>query len=87
MNDFGIQTEETTIIHSDNQSTIIMIENSRFSSRTKHIDVRLHFVRECVQQGLIGLKYCPSEDNIADFLTKPLAGTKIKSLRELAALN
>lgn len=84
--DFDITPEETTTIQSDNQSTIKMIENSRFSSRTKHIDVRLHYVRDCVRQGEISLKYCCSEENIADLLTKPLAGVKTKYLRERAAL-
>lgn len=86
LNDFDIATEETITIHSDNQSTIKMIKNPRSSSRTKHIDVRLHFVRDSVGQGSIGLKYCSSEHNVADLLTKPLAGVKIKYLRELAAL-
>ena len=81
-----MNVEEPITIFSDNQLTIKLIENSKFSSRTKHIDVRLHFVRECVRVGKIMLKYCPSEDNIADLLTKPLAGVKIKYLRNLAAL-
>lgn len=86
LNDFHVNVKEPITIFSDNQSTIKLIENSKFSSRTKHIDVRLHFVRECVREGKIILKYCPSEDNIADLLTKPLAGVKMKYLRNLAAL-
>lgn len=64
-----------------------MIENSKFSSRTKHIDVRLHFVRDCVYKNIIKLSYIPSEDNIADILTKPLAGVKMKHLRTLIKIN
>ena len=64
-----------------------MVENSKFSSRTKHIDVRLHLVGECVNLGTIILNYCPSEENIADLLIKPLAGVIMKFLRNLAALN
>jgi hypothetical protein len=86
LNDFDVKVEGPISIYSDNQSTIKMVENSKFSSRTKHIDVRLHFVRECVYLGKIKLNYCPSEENVADLLTKPLAGVKMKYLRNLAAL-
>lgn len=87
LHDFDVSTDDSIVIHSDNQSTIRMVENSNFSSRTKHIDVRLHYVRECAAQGQIILKYCSTEENIADLLTKPLAGVRIKYLRELAALH
>jgi hypothetical protein len=86
LNDFNVETEKSIKIFSDNQSTIKMIENPGFSSRTKHIDVRLHFFRECVYLDKIKLIYCPTENNIADILTKPLAGVKMKYLRRLAGL-
>lgn len=86
LNDFGVRVDNPICINSDNQSTIKMIVNAKFSSRTKHIDVRLHFVREMSYLNKIILEYCPSEDNIADMLRKPLAGTKIKGLREAALL-
>ena len=41
-----------------------------YSSRTKHIDIRYHYIREAVQNKEIELKYCPSEEMIADTLTK-----------------
>lgn len=87
LHDFHVNINDPIVINSDNQSTIKMVENSKFSSRTKHIDVRLHFVRDCVSLGKIKLKYCSSEDNVADLLTKPLAGVKISQLRQLAGLN
>jgi hypothetical protein len=85
--DFNQIIESPIVIRADNQSTIKMIENPKFSSRTKHIDVRLHFVRESVSIGKFRLLYCPSEENIADLLTKPLAGVKIKFLRNLIGLH
>lgn len=87
LGDFDIKVPETLTVHSDNQSTIKMVENAKFSSRTKHIDVRLHYVRDLVYQQKINIIYCSSEDNVADLLTKPLAGIKIQHLRKLAALN
>lgn len=82
--DFGIQICDSIPIHIDSQSCMKMIENEKFSNRTKHIDVRYHFAKEEISKGLIKLIYEPTETNIADMLTKPLAGTKIKFLRELA---
>ena len=84
--DLEINVPLPITIHSDNQSTIKLIENSKFSARTKHIDVRLHFVRDCVSNGIIKLQFCPTEENVADLLTKPLAGVKMKNLRNLAEL-
>jgi Reverse transcriptase (RNA-dependent DNA polymerase)/gag-polypeptide of LTR copia-type len=62
----------------DSQSCIKMVTNEKFSNRTKHIAVRFQFAKD------IELKYVSTENNIADMLTKPLAGSKIKTLRELA---
>lgn len=86
LNDFHVSANNPITVNSDNQSTIKLIENEKFSSRTKHIDVRLHAVRECVYEGKIAINYCPTEDNVADLLTKPLAGTRIQHLRKLAQL-
>jgi hypothetical protein len=85
--DFNENIKNPIVIRADNQSMIKMIENPKFSSRTKHIDVRLHFVRECVSVGKFKIIFCPSEENIADLLTKPLAGVKMKFLRNLAGLH
>jgi hypothetical protein len=41
----------------------------------KHIDIRFHFIRDCVQKGLIDVMYIPGADNVSDLLTKPLART------------
>jgi hypothetical protein len=70
----------------DSQSCIKMVTNEKFSNRTKHIAVRFQFAKDHVHKNDIELKYVSTEDNIADMLTKPLAGSKIKTLRELALL-
>ena len=84
LKDFNINITSSIPIHIDSQSCIKMIENEKFSNQTKHIDVRYHFAREEIINGSIKLVYEPTNSNIADMLTKPLAGTKIKNLRELA---
>ncbi len=66
----------------DNQSAICMATNPVFHGRTKHVELKYHFVREQVTQGHIKLTYCPSERMVADILTKSLPATKFKNLRD-----
>lgn len=59
-------------IHSDNQGSIKLASNNSTSARTKHIDIRHHFVRDAIAAGKINIKYIPSENQPADILTKPV---------------
>jgi hypothetical protein len=86
LKDFNIEQLEPVVIESDNQSCIKFVENEKFSNRTKHIDVRYHFVKDFINMKSIELQYCPTEHNVADMLTKPLNGPKLKYLRELGRL-
>ena len=70
--DVGEPLEDPIVINEDNQGAIAMAKNPVGHARTKHIDMRYHFVREGVQNGAIILKYVASGDMIADILTKPL---------------
>ena len=67
-----------TLIFEDNQSAICMAKNQKYHGRSKHIDIKFHFVREQVAAGSVDLKYCRSEDMIADILTKGLCGPQFK---------
>ena len=69
--------EKSLIIHEDNQSAIKTAKNEIHNERSKHIDVRYHFIRECVNDGRIILKYCPTEIMVADAFTKPLNRVKL----------
>lgn len=84
--DFNIPTKSEIPVMIDSQSCISMVTNEKFSNRTKYIDVRYHFVKDYVQKNVVKLKYVPTQENIADMLTKPLAGIKIKYLRNLASV-
>ena len=68
-------------IHCDNQSCIKMTENPVLHDNSKHIEVRYHFIRDMVQKGAIKLKYVPTEEQVADVLTKPLACVKFEYFR------
>ena len=64
----------------DNQGTIALAQNPEYHARTKHIDVQYHFIRECIEMGQIRLRYCSTEDMVADALTKPLARDRFQKL-------
>ncbi len=66
------KNEKPMIIFEDNQSTIKIAKNPIHSDRTKHIDVRHHFIREKVAEKKIEVKYIPTVDQIADIFTKSL---------------
>jgi len=65
-----------TTLFCDNVGAQKLVANPVFHSRTKHIDIRHHFVREAVKHHNIELKYTPSENMAADVLTKGLPGPK-----------
>ena len=75
---FGALTEPTTL-YSDNQSAIALAHSQgHFHTRTKHIDIRYHFIRFTIENGTICLVYCPTDDMTADVLTKTLPNAKAK---------
>ena len=78
--DYGIQLNEITIF-CDNKGAIDLSKNPVQHSRTKHIEIRHHFLRDNVQKGNISIEKVSSEDNIADILTKPLKREPFNLLR------
>ena len=68
----------TTTLFSDNQSAIALTKEHQYHARTKHIDVRYHFIRWIVEDGKIRLIYCPTDEMVADTLTKALPSAKVK---------
>ena len=80
LTDVGVPPEGPTVVHEDNQGAIAMAKNPVGHARTKHIDIRYHFVREGVQNGAIVLKYIATDEMIADMLTKPLPKHRFEKL-------
>ena len=80
----GIAVKDV-ILHQDNQSSILLAKNGRLSSskRTKHIDVRYFFVTDRINKKELRIEFCPTEQMIADFFTKPLQGRLFYQLRDL----
>ena len=65
-----IKTELPITVHCDNIGAIYLGNNAKLSQRTKHIDVKHHFVREYIEKGLIKIVFVKSEENDADIWTK-----------------
>ena len=74
---FNVKLEPTTLF-SDNQSAIALTKDHQYHPRTKHIDIRFLFIRCIIKNGSIHLIYCPTEDMLADTLTKVLPSPKVK---------
>jgi hypothetical protein len=70
--------EQPTTLFSDNQSAIALFKDHQYHACTKHINVRFHFIRWVIENCSLCLVYCPTEDILADTLTKALPSTKVK---------
>lgn len=66
----------------DNKSAIDLAKNGILNKRSKHIDVRYHFIHEKIKNGTIKIEHCKSTDNLADILTKPLDSVKFAYFRD-----
>jgi hypothetical protein len=71
LRDFGYNLSKVTLL-CDNESAICMVDNPVEHSRTKHIDIRHHFLRDHHQKGDIEVFYVSIENQLADIFTKPL---------------
>ena len=74
------------MIYYDNISAIKLSKNPVLHGRSKHIDVRYHFLRDLCKDGVIDLVFCKSEDQIADMLTKPLKPAIFMKLRSMIGI-
>ena len=69
--------EQPIVLHADNQGAIALSKNPVHHQRSKHIDIRYHYIRSEIQSGDVELLYVPSEDNISDIFTKPVSKQKL----------
>ncbi|GKA84219.1 zinc finger, CCHC-type containing protein [Tanacetum coccineum] len=70
----------------DNRSSLDLMKNPVFHGRSKHIDIRFHFIRECVENGEITVAHVCGKEQKADILTKPLARVKHEEMRNLMGI-
>ena len=83
LNDLGEVQANATVLYCDNMSAIAMTRNPVFHQKTRHINRKIHFVREAVQGGIIDMKFCRSEDQMADIFTKSLPKDRFNLLRSM----
>jgi len=70
----------------NNLSAIALTKDNILHSRTKHIDIQYHYVRDAVEEGVLWFDYVPMEANIADIFTKALALPKIETFTRTIGL-
>jgi hypothetical protein len=81
MEELGLHTRTGSVVYGDNQATIAVSQNGVRADRTKHVDVKYHFVTEAVDNGVVKLVWVPSKEQQADIFTKALATPVFELLR------
>lgn len=81
-----LPTKPEVLIWEDNQSCLKMIQDKKFSNRTKHIDTKFHFIKDLNNKQEISFKYCCTEEMKADMLTKPLSKIRLQFLSQKCGL-
>ena len=76
INELGLQ-QECINVHCDSQSAIYLTKNSMYHERTKHIDVKLHFIKNIIDKGFVTMKKISTLMNLADILTKGVPTSKL----------
>jgi hypothetical protein len=71
-----------TVVYCDNISAIRLSKNPVMYGRSKHIDIRFHFLRDLVKDGVIELTQCSTHEQVADIMTKPLKIEVFSKIRE-----
>ena len=77
------RNEGPTILNMDNQSAIAIARNLEFHDRSKHIEIRHHFLRQKVEEEELDLAYIPTGDQVANVLTKGLVREKHDKFAEV----
>ena len=71
------------VVYCDNSSTIDISKNLVQHSKTKHIEIKYHFIRDLVEGKIVALEYIPIERQNANIFTKPLDRSKFETLRQV----
>lgn len=77
----GYKCDKPTMMYVDNQSTIRLVRNPEFHKRTKHIDIKYHYIREKVENREIDVAFVPTGRQLADIFTKALPKNRLIELR------
>ena len=80
LTDYGI-SQDTMVVYCDNSNAIDISKNSVQHSKTKHLKIRYHFIRNLVERKIVCIEYIPTERQNADIFTKPFDRSKFETLR------
>ena len=69
-------------IFEDNQGTIALSKDPVNRQRSKHIDIRYHFIRTVQRLGEVAIKYCPTNSMVADIMTEPVTKFKLQEFKK-----
>jgi hypothetical protein len=72
-----------TVIQTDNKSAIELAKNPMNHERSKHIELRFHFIRDHVKEGSMKLVYVASQNQVADIFTKPLSKVLLDKCKKM----
>lgn len=86
LGDIGDSCSGPTQLFIDNESAIKLVKNSEFHKRTKHIDIRYHYIREKCEEGEIVVRYVATDYQRAGIFTKTLSKDKFQNLRSYLGL-
>jgi len=81
LGELGENCSELPTLYVDNASAVKLAKNANFHKQSKHIEVRYYFVRECYQDGRIGVEHIDIVKQSVDFLMKPLDRVQFETLR------
>jgi hypothetical protein len=73
----------SAIVYRDNTSSMKLEQNGRASAskRTRHFNIKYFYITDLIKRGEIKEEYCPTDEMLADFMTKPVVGTKFIEFR------
>ena len=86
MGGLGVDISQPTQILGDNRGALALARNPEYHARTKHINIRYHFIREQIDNGSITYDYLQTKEMPADALTKPLGPDKHYTFAEAMGL-
>ena len=74
-----------TILYQDNTSAILLEKNGRDSAgkRSRHINIRYFYIKDKIESKELEIKYCPTDEMVADYMTKPLQAKKFHAFRKM----
>ena len=75
------------VLYCDNQSTIAVTKNDQYHAHKKHIEIRYHLIQESISREVIEIRYCPTENMVADIFTEALPVKTFEHLRMLLGVH